>query len=217
MFGIGLEPMSKRFVMIIDDFYPDPDRVRRAALTLPYVEREDAKGWTTQRYQPAGIKQRIEKALRRRIKAWEGTSDASEYHNGAFFSGFSRGKFAEKIGVHYDAPTHWLTLLLYMTPGAPPKAGTSMWRHRSTGISSNPTRNDSTRLRTPTAELKELLAEDAERPERWEEIGRVGNVYNRAVVFSSGTLHSATAHFGGDKFSGRIFQAFRFSVEQASV
>jgi hypothetical protein len=67
------------------------------------------------------------------------------------------------------------------------------WQHRKTGLTSKPTKRD------------------ARTPSRWIEIDRVGNVFNRAVMFPGGFLHSASRHFGsGD---GRIYQSFRFPVE----
>ena len=45
------------------------------------------------------------------------------------------------------------------------------------------------------------------------EIDRVGNVFNRAVMFPGGFYHSATRHFGSGLRDGRIYQSFHFPVE----
>ena len=206
--------MMNRFIMVIDNFYYAPDSVRQIALNMTFATRKDTTGCRTQRYQPKGIREGIERAIKWRIKSWEDEKVQSEYDNGAFFSGFDKGRYAETPYVHYDTPTNWLTLLIYMTPDAPFDAGTSTWQHRETGLISNPTRKDAEGLKTSIRELREIFARDADNPKRWRELDRVGNVYNRAVVFTSNVLHSASKHFGSDQFNGRIFQGFRFSVDR---
>ncbi len=62
-------------------------------------------------------------------------------------------------------------------------------------------------------ELIAMLNSDSKLPEKWKERDRVGNVYNRAVFYHSGMLHSATRHFGSNLRYGRIYQAFRFGVQ----
>jgi Family of unknown function (DUF6445) len=203
----------KRFIMVIDDFYPDPDQIRRRALKMTYTEPEDFTGWRTRAYQPRGIRQRIEKRFRLRIKYWEEDLDAIECCNGVFFSSFSTGGHAERVGVHYDVPPTWVMFLIYLTPHAPFDAGTSLWQHRATGLVARPTRKDSERLEIPLKKLGEILERDLHDRRRWREIDRVGNVYNRAVMFPGGFLHSATMHFGSSLKTGRIYQSFHFPVD----
>ena len=204
--------MTKRFIQVVDDFYPDPDKLRRKALELPYTEPENLVGWRTEAYQPRGIKERIERKFRLRITYWEEDLKAIESCNGVFFSAFSRGKRAETVGVHYDNPPSWVMFLIYLTPDAPFDAGTSIWQHRRTGLTAKPTRQDAERLGISIERLDEILLRDGQRPSRWREIDRVGNVYNRAVMFPSGILHSATRHFGSNRLDGRLYQSFHFPI-----
>jgi hypothetical protein len=103
-------------------------------------------------------------------------------------------------------------LLIYLTPGARYDCGTSLWQHRKTGLVAKPTRRDAERLGASIAELEDLLQRDCRQYRRWTEIDRVGNVYNRAVMFPSGLFHSATAHFGTNRHYGRLYQAFHFPI-----
>jgi hypothetical protein len=205
--------LMKRFMMVVDDFYADADAIRRKALKLPYREPESLTGWRTRAYQPRGIKERIEKKFRLRIKYWEEDLDAIESCNGVFFSSFSAGNHAERVGVHYDWPVTWVMFIIYLTPGAPYDAGTSIWQHRPTDLISRPTRKDSLRLGLPLEKLEEMLVRDTHNRRRWTEIDRVGNVYNRAVMFPGGLLHSASRHFGSSLKTGRIYQSFHFPVK----
>jgi hypothetical protein len=204
--------MMKRFIQVIDNFYPNPDKVRRKALEMSYTEPEDYVGWRTKAYQPKGIKELIEKSFRLRIRFWEDDLTAIESCNGVFFSAFSKGNHAETVGVHYDTPASWVMLLIYLTPNAPYDTGTSLWAHRKTGLTGMPSKKDVERLGISILELNEIINKDNKKARNWEEIDRVGNVYNRAVIFPSGLLHSATRHFGSNRFNGRLYQSFHFPI-----
>ena len=206
------EPM-KRFLIAIDDFYQDPEAVRRRALQMPYSHPEGVVGWRTRAYQPRGIKERIERKFSVRIPYWDDDLDAIELSNGVFFQSYNRGGHAETVGVHYDEPLRWVMFLIYLTPRVPFDAGTSLWQHRKTGLKSKPTPRDAARRGTTVDDLLDLLERDARTPSRWIEIDRVGNVFNRAVMFPGGFLHSASRHFGSGFGDGRIYQSFHFPVE----
>lgn len=202
-----------RFIHVVDDFFPVPDKVRAKALSMKFTEPEDFVGWRTEAYHPRGIKQRIESRFGVRIPYWEEDLSAIEACNGVFFSAYSSGKHAESVGVHYDEPVGWVMLIIYLTPGSRYDAGTSLWQHRATGLTAAPTRKDSVRLSLSTDRLNEILERDSRRPKCWREIDRIGNVYNRAVMIPSAVLHSATAHFGSNRANGRLYQTFHFPVE----
>jgi hypothetical protein len=104
-------------------------------------------------------------------------------------------------------------LLIYLTPNAPYDAGTILWQHRKTGLIASPTRKDAERLGISVEELDEILTKDGKNRSRWKEIDRLGNVYNRAVMFPSGLLHSAAKHFGSNRFNGRLYQSFHFPMD----
>jgi hypothetical protein len=204
--------MPKRHLIVVDNFYPDPDAIRQKALGMNFTEPESLTGWRTKAYQPRGVKKRIERLFKVRIKYWEEDPDNIERCNGVFFSAYSTGTRAERVGIHYDTPTSWVMFLIYMTPGAPTDAGTSIWRHRTTGLTAMPTARDAERLKKPLEKLFEILERDLHDKRRWEEIDRIGNVYNRAVMFPGNLLHSATRHFGGNRLNGRLYQSFHFPV-----
>jgi hypothetical protein len=203
----------RRFLLAIDDFYPNPDAVREKALAMNYTEPESLVGWRTRAYHPPGVRRRIEKVLRAPVTRWPDDRDDIELGNGVFFFGFSTGRRAETVGVHFDRPSELITMVVYLTPGAPFDTGTSLWRHRATGLTAVPTRADAKRLNTTVEDLIKTVNRNSTDPRRWQEIDRVGNVYNRAVFYYSGMLHSATRHFGGDLQNGRIYQTFRFGVD----
>jgi hypothetical protein len=205
--------MAKRFIVVVDDFYPNPDLIRQKALSMSFTEPENLTGWRTHAYQPGRIKERIEKLFKVHIKYWEKDRSKIESCNGVFFSAYSSGNQAETVGIHYDTPQSWVMFLIYMTPGAPYEAGTSLWQHKATGLAAMPTARDAERLNTPLEKLFTILERDLHDRRRWREIDRIGNVYNRAVMFPGRLLHSASKHFGSNRLNGRLYQSFHFPVE----
>lgn len=202
--------MTARFLQVRDGFYAKPDRVRRLALTMSYSQPDGVLGWRTECYQPRGIRELIEKKFGIKIGYWEQDVTAIEACNGVFFSAFSDGLHAERVGVHYDDPPSWAMLLIYLTPGASYTAGTSLWQHRKTGLLAKPTKRDAERLGFSVSQLEDLLERDSRQRRQWIEIDRIGNVYNRALMFPGGLFHSATEHFGSSRHNGRLYQAFHF-------
>src|SRR5215210_2140020 len=108
----------KRFLRVVDDFYPDPLAVRRRALSMEYTEPESLVGWRTRAYQPRGIRERIEQRFSVSIPYWEEDLDAIEACNGVFFTSYARGEHGETVGIHYDDPLPWVMFLIYLTPNA---------------------------------------------------------------------------------------------------
>ena len=201
----------KNSVQIVDRFYSNPDDVRKQALAMKYSEPEYVTGWRTQVWQLRGIKRRIENTFRVRIEYWD-DSKAIEGANGVFFTAFARGDRAERVKVHFDEPPDWMSLLVYLTPDAPSDCGTSFWQHRETGLTAKPTRRDALRLGLSFEDLKQMIENDGWTRKSWIEIDRIGNVYNRALMFPAGLFHSATHHFGHNLRDGRLYQSFHFPI-----
>ena len=202
----------KRFIRVVDNFYRDPDAVRKRALEMTYTEPEGLVGWRTRCYQPRGIQKRIEEMFSVRIAEWEDDLDEIRGCNGVFFTSYAKGDRGETVGIHYDDPLRWVMFLIYLTPGAPYDAGTSLWQHKATGLCMPPSPSDAKRLGTTVDKLLAILERDSRTRSRWVEIDRVGNVFNRAVMFPGGFYHSASRHFGSGFHDGRIYQSFHFPV-----
>ena len=75
---------------------------------------------------------------------------------------------------------------------------------------------DAKRLNMDIDDLINLLEEDSKKRDKWIEIDRIGNKFNRLVAYPSGAFHSATKHFGSNFNDGRIYQTFRIGVDWKS-
>lgn len=204
-----------RFLLVRDGFYVAPQLVYRAAQGADYFEPPGWTGFRSRRvYHERGVRQRLERLLGVRITRWD--TDPEE-GNGVFYQGFSKGSRAEVPGVHADWPYDDITCVVYLTPDLPPDCGTSLWRHRATGLETVPNSADARRLGQPLNELRETLERDALRRNRWIEIDRAGYRFNRMVAYPSAMLHSATRHHGKSSTDGRLYQTFRIGVDWSSL
>lgn len=185
-------------LVVVDDFLNNARDTRAFALTLPFEARGNYPGARTfgghaprhwipvvERYLPAD----------ERVTWWD-THPLS--YNGAFqlCDASDGGSW-----IHRDA-TDWAGIL-FLTPDAPASAGLSIYRHP-------PTRTDDARdINAAEAEKR------ASRPEEWEEETRVGNRFNRLVLFRcSRHFHKASAYFGapGECDAARLFQVLFFNT-----
>ncbi|MBL0145766.1 MAG: hypothetical protein IPP48_08390 [Chitinophagaceae bacterium] len=200
-----------RFLLAKDNFYDDPVKVIKAANAATFFEPEDATGFrSTTVYHEPGVKQKLEKILGIKITRWD--IDPKK-ENGVFYQGFSKGKKKETPGVHSDWPYNDITVLIYLTPNLPFDCGTSLWMHKATKICNPPTPQDAKRLKIKFADLVEQFEVESTKRNKWVEIDRVGNKFNRMVAYPSGALHSASKHFGSSMKNGRIYQTFRIGVD----
>lgn len=203
--------LYKRFIVVRDDFYANPSRVHELAEHAEYYEPEDAVGFRSRTiYHEPGVKQKLQQMLGIKIIHW---GEVPERDNGVFYRTFSD----EIPGIHYDEPYNDVTVLVYLTPNLPADCGTSLWRHKKTGLCDPPTANDARRLKLGLRQLRFTLAAESKKRSKWREIDRIGYKFNRMVAYPSGAYHSATKHYGNPTKNGRLFQAFRLGVDWNSL
>jgi hypothetical protein len=205
-----------RDVVVIDNFYEDPDAVRAYALGLEYVEysprwhasalevEDNALRGRGVRLASAALRGRLEQILRCTIDedSWETAGDG---WNGAFHykTGGILKRFGSSIHNHVgrDAdlrPGGW-SGLVYLSPDPPAWSGTSLWLHRKTG-------------RCWTTESKYQMNFDD-----FELVFESDNRYNRLVLFQGSVFHLAHDGFGSRLGNARLFQTFFFNVKTGGV
>jgi hypothetical protein len=88
-----------------------------------------------------------------------------------------------------------------------------MLRSKTTGLRAAPTDDDAARLNTSTQALA-IATYDGKLvdPTQWDEVDRVGNVYNRMMCWDATMLHAATSYFGDRPENARLFQMFFFDA-----
>jgi hypothetical protein len=183
-------------IVVVDDFLPNPDRIRELALRQTYVaddqlykgRRSDQQFLNESGPNAATFGQ----LLQREITDWTR-------------HGMS-GRFqwcipTDPLVFHADGQTHAGTI--YLTPKAPPEAGLSLWRSKITGAY-RPVDDPGIRARTFDGNLLD--------PTKWELVDRIGNKYNRLVLWDGNLIHSASCYFGTELANARLFWMFFFDA-----
>ena len=192
-------------IIIVDDIYEDPHKVREFALSCKFVANDKYhKGSRTgNRFLPKGMKELFEKFLNKKITKWK-----EHGVNGVFQ--FCTAQDA--LVYHVDQQSY--AAMIYLTPNAPPSCGTSTYRSRRTGLRSAPTKADAKRLATPQGALHyQIFRNNFYDKTNLDVVDVMGNVYNRLVIFDAQSIHAASEYFGDKKENARLFQMFFFDAE----
>jgi hypothetical protein len=190
---------SKPTCWAVDNFYENPDEVRKFALEQSYLEGGFGKGFigrrTEQQFLFSGLKERFEEIVGRKITKWE------EYGmNGRFQVAWA----GEPLVYHCD-DQKWGGML-YLTPNAPYQCGTTLYAHKQT------------RARNYYEEgwdvaWKDIPGDPHLDGTHFEPVDVLGNVYNRLVIFDASCIHSASQYFGTVMDNARLWQMFFFGTE----
>jgi len=186
--------------MVIDNFYINAMETRKFVLTQEFKVMGNYPGQRTQSYANQHLKHMIEGYIQHfagKIIDWP---EGDDTYNGAYQYTTSRNR----TWVHNDGWNNWAGVL-YLTPNAPVNSGTGIFRYK-----------DGTRT-VDEAEArgnKTLIDEHSQDYTKWELVDRVGNIFNRLVLFNSKQYHASLDYFGTNKENGRLFQVFFFSTER---
>jgi len=190
---------SKSTSWIVDNFYDNPNEIRKFALGQEFDEGGFGKGFigrrTKHQFLFPNLKEKFEKIMGRKITAWQ-----EHGMNGRFQIAWS----GEPLVYHCDSQK-WGGML-YLTPNAPYQCGTTLYAHKQT------------RARTYFEEgwdaaWKDIPGECHLDGTHWEPVDVLGNVYNRLVIFDASAIHSASQYFGTVKENARLWQMFFFDTE----
>jgi glycosyltransferase involved in cell wall biosynthesis len=181
-------------VIIIDNFYTNPVQVREKALGMEYLIKGNYPGVRTVATATEEDKLRFESIVGRKIVYWP--TQPTQY-NGSF----QYTTKDQKSWIHRDQTD--FSAVVYLTPDAPANGGTVLYRHRSTGMERTVAKSDE----------DAKLNNDGNDESLWEVVDRIGNKFNRVIIFQGSLSHKSDVYFGDDLQTGRLFQTFFFNVE----
>lgn len=180
----------KPTVMAIDNFLKDPDSRREFALQQEFEVKGNYPGARTKSFATEEDKTMLERALGIKISFWpEGYNGSFQYTTGEMTS-----------WIHRDATE--FSALLFLTPDAPVGAGTTTYWHKTLK-----------KTRRGTDEDEAEYNKDSYKEEAWDVLDKVGNMYNRLIVFQGKQSHRSSEYFGDALENGRLFQVFFFNAE----
>jgi hypothetical protein len=187
--------------IIVDDFYKNPDEVRAFALAQEFSQHGNYPGQRTRPFLAENVKKSISDIIRPyagEITSWGDDSTGSFQYTTA----------RDRSWIHSDDTTDWAAVL-YLTPNAPISAGTGIFKHKETGVNRwrSSEHTDDENSQAPGV----LHSQDFT---KWEMVDRLGNVYNRMVIYKGDLFHVSLDYFGSDLQDGRLFQVFFFNTEK---
>lgn len=194
-------------LIVIDNFYNNAYDTRKYILTQDFMVRGNYPGQRTISYANQHLKDIIQEYIMPfggKITEFpmpkEDGSDASGIYNGSFQYTTSR----DRSWVHIDGFNNWAGVL-YMTPNAPLSSGTAFYKF-----------HDGTTCKRDMEILDNKSDTDkfSQDMTKWQLVDKVGNVFNRLILFNSNRFHMSMDYFGDSKENGRLFQVFFFSTEK---
>jgi hypothetical protein len=193
-------------ILYVDDFLPDPDRMRQSAI---------ASGFGTWRPNKGAIGPDKFDGVNfygdhvTGVRALSRQFQKQIYPNKMFFRVTT--KDTEEAVVHSDIFTGDLTCLLYMSNHD--DSGTEFYRHRPTDTYGLPPLKDFYADKENFGRFRQDCSHRD--PEIWECINSIEGRYNRAVIFPSAVFHCRYPYtgFGHGVEDGRMIWGCHFYVE----
>jgi hypothetical protein len=205
------QKQSKRSVkgslIIVDNFYNNVNEVRSFILTQEFAVKGNYPGQRTMSYATEDLKNIIQKYVdpfAGKITEFpipkKDQSDAAAIYNGSFQYTVAR----DRSWIHTDKWNNWAGII-FLTPEAPLSAGTAFYRFM-----------DGSRSQEDTNFLnnQDIIDRFTQDLTKWELVDRVGNIFNRLILFDAHNYHMSLDYFGDSKENGRLFQVFFFSTER---
>jgi hypothetical protein len=178
-------------LVVVDDFYSNPDGVRQFALQQEFKQRETFPGPRTQSFINDDVKTTIQNIIFNyagKVLNWNDRDGLT--------GSFEMEMAKDRSWIHTDHFNTWAGVL-YLTPNAPLSGGTAFYRHKKTGA-------------TRAHELKEYDSQDMT---KWEVTDIIANRYNRLVLYHSDLFHNSLNYFGNTVETARLFQLFFITTE----
>jgi FkbM family methyltransferase len=191
---------SKSTSWIVDNFYDNPDEIRKFALEQEFGDESVITGFVGRRtfnqFLFPGLKEAFESVMGKKITKWE------DYGmNGRFQICWS----GERLVYHCDEQM-WGGMI-YLSPNAPYQCGTTLYADKKNRARTyyDPGWDDYWANTPGDCHLDGTP---------FEPVDVLGNVYNRLVIFDASCIHSASEYFGTNKENARLWQMFFFDTEK---
>lgn len=205
--------MGKLNLLVIDDFYKNPDAVRDAALKLNFKRKENA----TYPGQEA-ISNEDWSDVINEIKSFipEECGTQSENNNifpqGKFHLCMEKDNDIRAVGVHTDVPK-W-SAVIYLSKNPNFSGGTYWYMHEK---SSQYMDSDdffkslmTSEITSTVIDFRKTMCALSLDMTQWIEIQKIAMIYNRLVLFRADHFHANPVLFGSSPADARLTQHFVF-------
>jgi len=176
-------------LIIIDNFYVNPDAVRNYALNQPFDVKGNFPGQRTKPYLPDDLKNAVQHWMSPigKISNW--------FENYGYTGAFQIATAQDRTWIHADHFNKWAGVC-YLTPDAPHSGGTALYQHK-------------------LSKEYRRINKDYEGYDytKWDLFDKIGNRYNRLILYRGDLFHASIDYFGDNFQNGRLFQTFFFDTE----
>jgi len=180
-----------------DDFLRDPGAIRALMPDMPF---QDITGPDGQLYKRVAVAARY--LFKSEIEEWVGAPIEQRYS--VFRLNF--GDESPNSAIHSDAQYDKCALVLYLSKPEDCSGGTAFWRHRKTGFTAWPTKEEILRRGKNPKRVWEGLTKDWDDVSAWEQTHLAEMRYNRAITYPTAAFHSRFPFkaFGTTPENGRL-------------
>jgi hypothetical protein len=200
-----------RSYVVVDDFYPDPHAVRRAALALDYPAVQGVRTFpgrtSASKIEPPQFDSIASQLVGERV---QGLQRPTAFH--CHFRITLDGETG-RYHAHVDPSGLAWVGVVYLSLPEHCRGGTVFYRHRVLGLDRTP--QEQAALATlGVGTIAELLQRDGPDPAAWDETMSLAMRFNRAVFYRPWLWHSAGPGFGRDPEGARLVQLLSFVYPQ---
>ena len=201
----------KKSIFVVDKFYSNPNDVRDFALELEFKSSNKNDGFNgLLAVAPIATKTKLMKKIAKLINC----DLIYEQKHQADFKILKKAHFDKKTSiVHFD-PAEWSAVLCLSRPDII-RGSTSFWRHKKLDIDGlhdhEKLANICREKKCTVSDIIKIIDEDSANMSKWAEIGRIGHIYNRIILFRGYMFHSASEGFGRTLEGSKLSQTFFFS------
>ena len=194
-------------MLSIADFYSNVDDVRAFAMQQEFFSEE---GHYPGRRTKPFLNDSVKEIIQSTIKPFAGeVTWWGDQNSGAF----QYTTAADRSWIHSDGNTDWAAVC-YLTPDAPLSAGTGIFKHKKTGLRNWIYKEQATNGDPRGIENAPHRGSDSMDYTKWDMVDRIGNMYNRLIMYRGDLFHVSLDYFGRDLETGRLFQTFFFNTEK---
>ena len=199
--------MSRKNLIVVDDFLDNPDVVREYALDQQY-ELLGGKNWPGRdSSETHGIEE-----MTAACSAVVGEQLVAKSQNKCSYFRIAKEGESGKQHIHFD-PNEGLIWagILYLTPTFHPTGGTKFWKHKRTGWERAPTQEEGAQYGIETYEdMTNFFNTEGTDMSKWICTDNISFKYNRLVMFNPFLWHSSGDWFGNTYDNCRLVQLFFF-------
>lgn len=177
-------------LLIVNDFYSNPDEVRTFALSQEFNVTGNFPGKRTKSFLDQGMKDGIQYAM-------QFAGKVTDWFEADGYTGcYQLCTANDRTWIHSDYHNMWAGVL-YLTPDAPHTSGTALYRYKATG------------------EHRKITTDhEGYDYTKYDKFDIIGNKYNRLILYRGDLFHASLDYFGDNDQNCRLFQTFFFNTEK---